>query len=111
MPLTLGTDLRFQRQAPAFSATLNPDPTLGEIYEPGALTAGLTIGAPVNPAIGQVLIFSFLQDGTGGRTVTWNAAFIKTWSDTGNGANTRSSVAFYYNGTSWIQIGAQRAWA
>lgn len=95
-------------QTPAYAATLTPDREAGGIYAPEALTGNLTIGAPSNA--GGRLVFSFLQDGTGGRTVTWNAIFIHSWSDTGNTANRRSSIAFVYDGTNWIQDGAQVAW-
>jgi hypothetical protein len=33
-----------------------------------------------------------VQDVTGGRTVTWNAAYRILWSDTGNTASKRSTI-------------------
>lgn len=71
------------------------------------LTAARLVGAPLNPIIGQRLTFLFIQNGTGGWAVTWNAAFVTAWSDTGNTANKRSSIEFEYNGSKWNQIGAQ----
>jgi hypothetical protein len=94
----------------AFAASFTPDALGGEIVQIGALTANITINAPTNPFMGMHLTFVFLQDGTGGRTVTWNAAFKTNWSDTGNTANKRSTIRFYYNNTNWIQVGAQSAY-
>ncbi len=39
------------------------------------LTGNRVMAAPVNPADGQVLWLIVQQDGTGGRTLSWNAAF------------------------------------
>lgn len=81
--------------------------TAGDMVQISALTGNITINAPSNPAKGKILIFVFTQDGTGGRTVTWDAVFKHAWSDTGNTANKRSTIQLYYDGSSWIQIGAQ----
>lgn len=60
------------------------------------LTAGgnITMSAPTGAALGQRVIFEIIQDATGGRTVTWNAAFKVTWSNTGNTTEKRSVVQF-----------------
>src|SRR5712664_1658123 len=71
------------------------------------LTAARLVGAPLNPTTGQRMTFTFIQDGTGGRNVTWNAVFKVSWIDTGNTASKRSSIAFIYDGTNWNQDGAQ----
>lgn len=39
------------------------------------LTENITMNAPINPLSGQVVNLIFKQDGTGGRTVTWNAIY------------------------------------
>jgi len=53
--------------------------------------------------------FVFIQDGTGGRTVTWNAFFKQTWSDAGNTLGKRSTITFELGagGNVANQIGAQ----
>lgn len=91
-------------EAPAFAASYTPDVALGPIKTPGVLTAGMTINAPINPGFGAVLEFVLTQDGTGGRAVTWNGAFVfqVAWTNTGNTANKRSYARFVYNGTNWI---------
>lgn len=91
----------------ASGASITVNASGSEIVEPGALTQNLTVNTPTMPMRGKILRFIFLQDGTGGRTVTWSAAFKVIWSDTGNTANKRSSIEFYYNGANWVQLGAQ----
>jgi hypothetical protein len=84
------------------------DVSTGSIIIPAALTAARVVGAPLNPTFGQRIVYTLTQDGTGGRAVTWNVIFKGlTWSDTGNALNTRSSIAFIFDGTNWNQDGAQ----
>jgi len=96
----------------SYTASLSVNAAAGEIVQVGALTGALAVAAPTNPIAGQQLEFHFLQDGTGGRAVTWNAVFIRTsWSDAGNVANSRSSIRFTCNdGSNWFQSGAQKAY-
>lgn len=71
----------------------------------GALTGALTVAAPLKPAPGKIIVFSFAQDGTGSRAITWNAVFSLA---AANGAGTASQIgatAFIYTGTKWLQIG------
>lgn len=100
-------------QSPAYSATLSIDASAGEKFFVGALTGNITIAAPTNGTIGQRISFFFIQDGTGGRTVTWNSVFVRnSWSDAGNTANTRSSISFTcLDGTNWLQEGAAKGWS
>lgn len=90
-------------QSVAYSATITPDVSLGGVISVGALTAGITVGTPVNPSIGQLLTFLFTQDATGGRAVTWNGVF-KTAFQPVQAANAISSVTFFYDGTNWQQL-------
>jgi hypothetical protein len=66
-----------------------------------------TMGSPTNPVAGQRIQITVIQDGTGGRTLAWNAVFKVSWSDAGNTLSKRSSIAFVYDGTNWNQDGAQ----
>lgn len=91
-----------RRQSMAFSATIIPNNTLGEILEIGALTNNITISADSRPSYGARLTIVFTQDGTGGRTVTWNAVYLVNWTpDTAAGKV--NTISFYYNGTNWVQ--------
>lgn len=89
--------------APAFAASYTPDPYVATTIKMGALTGNLTVNAPSNAHIGCPLRFILLQDGTGGRTVTWNAAFSTTYANTGNTANKKLIIDFIYDGTVWQQ--------
>lgn len=94
----------------AFAASFTPNALSGEIIEVGALTADITINAPTSPVRGQFLLFKLQQDGTGGRTVTWNSVFKHWWSDAGNNlASATATARFYYDGTNWQQISG-RGW-
>jgi hypothetical protein len=96
-------------------SNLEPDIAAGEVKSI-TLTRDVTFLAPVLkpppavPAKGALLTVEFLQDGTGGRTVTWDAVYKTTWSDTGNTADKRASVVFRYDGTNWIQQSISSWW-
>lgn len=66
-----------------------------------------TIGAPTNPVKGQRITYFVRQDGTGGRTLAWNAVFKVSWSDVGNTASKTSGITFEYDGANWMQVSAQ----
>jgi len=93
------------RQAPAFAASFTPDLSLGDYIAIGALTAGITINNfaanQLYPA--QIITLQFTQDGTGGRAVTWNAAFKTAWQPLQQ-ANSISEISFQYDGTNWQQL-------
>lgn len=99
--------LRRSRQTPTEAVLVSGvDATAGENVEV-TLTAARVVGAPLNPAIGQHLIFTLIQGGAGAFAVTWNATFKKVWSDAGNATGARSSIEFHYNGTNWNQVAGQ----
>lgn len=92
-------------QSLAYAASVTPDP-----YKGGTvlmtLTGNLTINAPSNPYAGQRLQFVFTQDATGGRTVTFAAAFKTAWTPTTT-ANARNVIEFVHDGANWLQTSAQ----
>lgn len=102
----LFSSLQRSAQAPAFAASYTPDPTLGESVEM-TLTANITVNAPANGLAGQRLVFKWLQDGTGTRTITYNAAY-HTGGATAitTGANTMTIDMFECSrdGTTWRLI-------
>lgn len=59
------------------AATVNWDCALGG-YAKVTLGGSRTMAAPTNTRNGAVYILEVIQDGTGSRTLTWNAAFV--WS-------------------------------
>ena len=63
--------------------------------------------SPTNARSGQTITYEIIQDTTGGWRLGWHAVFKTAWSDTRNGANSRSLISFRYNGSNWVQCGAQ----
>lgn len=68
-----------------------------------------TLSAPSNPVgSGQYISLLVIQDGTGSRTLTWNAIYEFT-ADTAPTLTTTASYGdlftFRYNGTKWLEVG------
>ena len=72
------------------------------------LTANVTFDAPSNPTTGQYISIVCIQDGTGSRTIAWNAVF-EFKDDTAPTATTTASkgdmFTFRYNGSKWLEVG------
>ena len=72
------------------------------------LTANVTFDAPTNPTTGQYIAIVCIQDGTGSRTISWNAV-IEFKDDTAPTATTTASkgdmFTFRYNGSKWLEVG------
>lgn len=79
------------------------DASLCTYWTTGTLTAATTISAPSNPVLGRILVISFLQDATGGRTVSWNAIFHGITLAASGTANQRAIIEVQYDGAVWIQ--------
>jgi len=72
------------------------------------LTANVTFDAPSNPTTGQYISVLCIQDGTGSRTIAWNAVFEFT----GGTAPTATTTAgkgdlftFRYHNSHWVEVG------
>ena len=76
------------------------------------LTANVTFDAPTNPTTGQFISIVCIQDGTGSRTIAWNAVF-EFASDTAPTATTTANLGdmfnFRYNGSKWLEVGRNLA--
>ena len=74
------------------------------------LGANRTLAAPsgTTPAAGQFIALTVIQDGTGSRTLTWNATYEFT-ADTAptltTTANKGDLFIFKYNGSKWLEVG------
>jgi len=101
------------------SAALNPEATLtdGATVSWNALTqpvAKVTLGgnrtmaAPSGGITGQFIALLVIQDGTGSRTLTWNAVY-EFKDDTAPTLTTTASkgdnFTFRYNGSKWLEVG------
>ena len=72
------------------------------------LGANRTMAAPTNNTTGQFISILVIQDGTGSRTLTWNAVF-EFADDTAPTLTTTASkgdvFVFRYNGSKWLEVG------
>jgi hypothetical protein len=100
-------------------AALNPEATLTDGATPAwnALTQPVakitiagnrTIGAASGGVTGQFISLLIIQDGTGSRTMTWNAAY-EFKDDTAPTLTTTAAkgdlFVFRYNGSKWLEVG------
>ena len=74
------------------------------------LGANRTIAAPSGstPAAGQFIALTVIQDGTGSRTLTWNATYEFTGDEVSSlttSANKGDLFIFKYNGSKWLEVG------
>ena len=101
------------------SAALNPEATLTDgatvswnaLTEPVAkvtLGGNRTMAAPSGGVTGQFIALLVIQDGTGSRTLTWNAVY-EFKDDTAPTLTTTASkgdnFTFRYNGSKWLEVG------
>ena len=74
------------------------------------LAGNRTIAAPsgTSPAAGQFVALTVIQDGTGSRTLTWNAVY-EFKDDTAPTLTTTAAkgdlFVFKYNGSKWLEVG------
>ena len=92
----------------AFDATQDWDVQASPVAKV-TLTDNVTFDAPSNPTTGQFISILCIQDGTGSRTIAWNAVFEFT-ADTAPTATTTGDKAdlfnFRYNGAKWLSVGS-----
>ena len=92
-------------------ATINWDASTQDVCK---LTLGgnRTLAAPTNNTTGQFISILVIQDGTGSRTLTWNAVF-EFASDTAPTLTTTANLGdvfvFRYNGSKWLEVGRNQA--
>ena len=71
-----------------------------------------TLAAPTNNSTGQFISILVIQDGTGSRTLTWNAVF-EFAEDTAPTLTTTAAkgdvFVFRYNGSKWLEVGRNQA--
>jgi len=76
------------------------------------LAGNRTLNAPSNGTTGQFISILVIQDGTGSRSLTWNAVY-EFASDTAPTLTTTANLGdvfvFRYNGTKWIEVGRNQA--
>lgn len=100
---------------PAFAATYTTDCSTGSNFRI-TLTGNITLANPVNMVDGQEVVWEFIQDATGGRTLTLGSGFV-TGSDIGtptltNTASKRDYVKAKYDASAakWHVLGLARGY-
>ncbi len=63
-------------QSVSYSATIAPDLSSGNVVKVGALTGSITVNNPSNATTAEEVYVRFVQDGTGGRTVTLGSDYV-----------------------------------
>jgi hypothetical protein len=104
---TFGRAVAFttQSQTLASAGTVSIDARAGNITI--TLQANATSTSIINPATGQQLTITWLQDATGSRTYVWpaNCKFAGAAAPTATTtANRRDRVTFEYDGTNWQEV-------
>ena len=88
-------------------ATINWDASTQDVCKV-TLGGNRTLAAPTNNTTGQFISILVIQDGTGSRTLTWNAVF-EFAADTAPTLTTTASkgdvFVFRYNGSKWLEVG------
>ena len=90
----------------AYAASIDVNANSFDELRCASLTGNVAINAPIGTHTeGQRLTVKLTQDGVGGRTMTWNAAFITTGADTTT-ASTTTTREFEWDVTraKWIQV-------
>ena len=92
-------------------ATVSWDASTADVAKV-TLGGNRTLAAPTNGTTGQFISLLIIQDGTGSRTLTWNAVF-EFASDTAPTLTTTANLGdvfvFRYNGSKWLEVGRNQA--
>lgn len=89
------------------ASTIAWDTALGQVAKV-TLGANRTMGAPTNLQNGATYTIQITQDGTGGRTLSWNSIFKFTGGTAptlSTAASARDHITFKYNGTTLDEQG------
>tara|TARA_B100000963_G_C22490676_1_gene609128 strand:- start:553 stop:957 length:405 start_codon:yes stop_codon:yes gene_type:complete len=105
--LITSAKLNYSESTLTDGSTVNWDASTQDVCK---LTLGgnRTMAAPTNNTTGQFISILVIQDGTGSRTLTWNAVF-EFAADTApiltTTANKGDVFVFRYNGSKWLEVG------
>ena len=92
----------------AFDATQDWDVQASPVAKV-TLTDNVTFDAPSNPTTGQFISILCIQDGTGSRTIAWDAVFEFAAGAAPTATTTADKgdlFSFRYNGAKWLGVGS-----
>ena len=105
--LITSAKLNYSESTLTDGATINWDASTQDVCKV-TLGGNRTLAAPTNNTTGQFISILVIQDGTGSRTLTWNAVF-EFAADTAPTLTTTASkgdvFVFRYNGSKWLEVG------
>ena len=109
--LVTSAKLNYYETALTDQATITWDASTQDVAKV-TLAGNRTLGAASNATTGQFISLLVIQDGTGSRTLTWNAAY-EFASDTAPTLTTTANLGdvfvFRYNGSKWLEVGRNQA--
>ena len=109
--LITSAKLNYSESTLTDGATINWDASTQDVCKV-TLGGNRTLAAPTNNTTGQFISILVIQDGTGSRTLTWNAVF-EFKDDTAPTLTTTASkgdvFVFRYNGSKWLEVGRNQA--
>jgi len=109
--LITSAKLNYTETALTDQATVTWDASTEDVAKV-TLAGNRTLAAPTNTTTGQFISLLIIQDGTGSRTLTWNAVF-EFASDTAPTLTTTANLGdvfvFRYNGSKWLEVGRNQA--
>jgi len=109
--LVTSAKLNYSETALTDQATITWDASTQDVAKV-TLAGNRTLGSASNGTTGQFISLLIIQDGTGSRTLTWNAAY-EFASDTAPTLTTTANLGdvfvFRYNGSKWLEVGRNQA--
>ena len=109
--LVTSAKLNYSETALTDQATITWDASTQDVAKV-TLAGNRTLGSASNGTTGQFISLLIIQDGTGSRTLTWNAAY-EFASDTAPTMTTTANLGdvfvFRYNGSKWLEVGRNQA--
>ena len=109
--LVTSAKLNYSETTLTDQATITWDASTQDVAK-GTLAGNRTLGSASNGTTGQFISLLIIQDGTGSRTLTWNAAY-EFASDTAPTLTTTANLGdvfvFRYNGSKWLEVGRNQA--
>lgn len=97
-----------QRETVSYTSTWTPNAHMGGDTKVMTLAGNLTVNTPAGRVRGSRIAFEFIQDGTGGRTVSFGSAYKVTAFNVDTTSSAVSRIEFEDDGTSLQQVSSSR---
>lgn len=92
-----------ETQSVAYAAAINADMNLGNRVSIGALTGGVALNGPTNiPVFGTEVIYELVQDGTGGRAISYGSLHKGAWPTASGTSGQKQTLRGVSDGTNIV---------